>query len=95
MFARTILVVLALLATACGAGQRPADAGPRGTLRVACEPATAIVEIDERRLGPVSMFEAQGVLLRPGQHRVIVRAEGYFAEYRLTVLEIALRPVPE
>jgi hypothetical protein len=87
----------------CGAGQRPVDVGPRGTLRIEGQPGTAIVEVDEKRLGPAEMFEDKGLLLKPGQHRVILRAEGYFPEYRLieitedevTVLEVQLRPVPE
>jgi hypothetical protein len=98
-----VVLVLALSATACGAGQQPADVGPRGTLRIDGEPATAIVEVDEKRLGPVGMFSEKGLLLKPGQHRVIIRAEGYFPAYELveiaedqvTVLEVELRPVPE
>jgi hypothetical protein len=98
-----LVLALAISAAACGAGQRPADAGPRGTLRIDGEPETAIVEVDEKRLGPVGMFAEKGLLLKPGQHRVIVRAEGYFPAYELveitedevTVLEVTLRPVPE
>ena len=94
---------LALLLPACGAGQRPADVGPRGTLRFEVEPGEAVVEVDEQRLGPASMFETKGLLLKPGQHRVVLRAEGFFTEYQLveitenqvTVLELELRPVPE
>jgi hypothetical protein len=103
LFPLTLLISLALLLTACGAGQKPADVGPRGTLRFAVEPGEAVVEVDEKRLGPASMFETKGLLLKPGQHRVILRAEGFFTEYRLvdisedqvTVLELDLRPVPE
>ncbi len=54
-------------------------------------------------MGPIHMFESKGLLLRPGEHRIIVRAEGYFSEYRIVeikdgmvvVLEVELRPVPE
>jgi hypothetical protein len=92
-----------MLFSACGGAQRPADVGPRGTLRFEVEPGEAIVEVDERRLGPASMFADKGLLLKPGQHRVILRAEGFFTEYQLvditedqiTVLELELRPVPE
>lgn len=103
MRAAPLAGALALLLAACGAGQRPTDVGPRGTLRFEVEPAGAIVEVDEQRVGPAEMFQAKGLLLKPGQHRVILRAEGYFTEYRLieiaedqvTVLELELRPVPE
>jgi hypothetical protein len=103
------LVVLLVLATACcaacGGAQRSGvvDPGPRGTLRFQGSPAEASVEVDEDRVGPLRMFTTHGLLLRPGQHRVVVRAEGYFPEYRLveikesevTVLAVDLRAVPE
>jgi len=100
---RALAIVCLLLLTACGAAQRPADVGPRGTLRFEVEPGAATVEVDEQRLGPASMFEDKGLLLKPGQHRVILRADGFFTEYRLvditedqvTVLQLDLRPVPE
>jgi hypothetical protein len=49
------------------------------------------------------MFEKKGLLLRPGVHRVIVRANGYFPVYRQVeivederiILEIILRPLPD
>jgi hypothetical protein len=100
----TILVFVFLAAalfTACGAAQKPAP-DPRGALRIEGNPKDANVEVDETHLGPINMFEKQGVLLRPGEHQVVVRADGYFPEYRIveigegevTVLKIDLRPVP-
>ena len=70
----------ALLA-ACGGAQQPPE--PRGAVRFAIEPAAAIVEVDETRVGPASMLAAQGLLLRPGQHRIVVSLEDHFTEYRL------------
>ncbi len=86
----------------CG-GAQTVDPGPRGTMRFACEPADAVLEVDETRLGPVGMFAERGLLLSPGTHRVVLRAEGRFPEFRLVeiadgellVVEIALRPVPD
>ena len=77
--------------------------GPRGTLRFIGEPKDARLEVDETSLGPIGLFEKKGLLLRPGTHRVIVRAEGYFPAYKLVdienkkivVLRITLRPIPE
>lgn len=85
------------------AGARVAAPEPRGTLRFSGEPGEAHVEVDETHLGPMSMFQTNGLLLKPGPHRVIVRAEGYFPEYRIVniekdtvvVAEITLRPIPE
>ena len=92
----------ALALAACGGAQRP-DVGPRGTVRFSGEPAEAVLEIDERRLGPIGLFEKRGVLLRPGAHRIVVRADGYFPEFcvievtadQVLVVDVALRPVPE
>ena len=87
----------------CGGTQTPVDPGPRGTVRFQCEPKTAVLEVDETRLGPVKMFEKTGVLLRPGQHRVVLSAKNHFpkmelievVEGKVTVVEITLREVPE
>ena len=97
-----VLLLGAALASSCGA-PRVVDRGPRGTLRFSGEPADAILEIDETRLGPIGAFVERGVLLEPGEHRIVVRAEGFFPEYRIVlveedeveIVEVSLRPVPE
>ena len=74
-----------------------------GTLRFAGEPGDAIIEVDERSLGPLEMFTEKGLLLRPGQHQVIVKKSGFFTDYHLvqitedevTLLEIKLREIPD
>ncbi len=94
------LLMLALIAS-CGGAQK-VDTGPRGTLRFEGSPADASIEVDETRLGPLHMFRERGLLLRPGPHRVIVRAPNHFPEYRIVeieenktvVLKIELRPIP-
>lgn len=86
---------------ACGSAQ-PLKPGPRGTLRFKGEQKGALIEVDEVHLGPISMFESKGLMLRPGEHQIIIRLEGYFPEYRIVeiaamevvVLDINLRPVP-
>lgn len=97
-----VLVLAAFSCWGCG-GVRAPDPGPRGTVRFACEPAEAVLEVNETRLGPVGMFAERGLLLPPGEHRVVLRAPEHFPEYRLIevvedemlVVEIALRPVPD
>ncbi len=87
----------------CGGTQTPVDPGPRDTVRFKCEPKSAVLEVDETRLGPVKMFEKTGLLLRPGRHRVVLSEKNYFRELQLvevvegkvTVVEITLREVPE
>ena len=96
------LLAAALVAVACGGAQRrPAE--PRGAVRFEIEPAGAIVEVDETRLGPAAMLSKQGLLLKVGQHRIVVSLENHFTEYRLvdvrenevTVVKLALTPTPE
>jgi hypothetical protein len=78
---------LLFLSTACGPVQKPFDPGPRGTLRFKVKPSDAVLFVDETRLGPVFMFEKRGVLLKPGTHRIMVAANGYFKEYRLITVK--------
>ena len=97
-----LLLSFMLLTASCGAPQQHASPGPRGTLRFNCQPENAILEIDETLLGPVGLFKKQGVLLKPGVHRLTIRAEGYFDHYllvkvinsQLQIIKIDLRPKP-
>ena len=92
----------AVFLSACGGAQkRPAE--PRGALRFEVAPKEALIEVDETRLGPASMFAKQGILLKVGQHRVVVSLEDHFPEYRLVdirenevaTVRITLTPTPE
>jgi hypothetical protein len=92
----------AVFLPACGGAQkRPAE--PRGALRFEVAPKEAIIEVDETRLGPASMLSKQGLLLKVGQHRVVVSLENHFPEYRLVdirqnevaTLKVELVPTPE
>ena len=95
-------LVVSLLLVSCGGAQR-ADRAPRGTLRFRGEPRDASLSIDETRLGPIYMFEKKGVLLLPGEHRVVIRAPLHFPEYHLVtvqanttqIVEVKLRPIPD
>jgi hypothetical protein len=97
-----LIIPLLCISISC-AGARIAAPVPRGTLRFSGEPRDAHIEIDEKSIGPMNMFETMGLLLKPGPHRIIVRADGYFPEYRIVnieentvqVAEIFLRPIPE
>ena len=98
-----LFLLVSVFLVSCGGAQTTVDPGPRGTVRVKCEPRDAVLEVDETRLGPVRMFEKTGVLLRPGQHRVVLSAKNHFSEFKLievvegkvTIVEINLREVPE
>ncbi|MDJ0765227.1 MAG: hypothetical protein QNJ97_19760 [Myxococcota bacterium] len=97
-----LLLLAVITATACVRVPK-VEPTPRGIVRFTGEPKYAGIEIDEKRLGPLHMFETDGVLLIPGQHRIIARADGHFPEYRLIevtaneviVVEFNLRPIPE
>jgi len=81
----------------------PDGADPRGTVRFHCNQTDAILEVDETRLGPIGMFEKTGILLRPGPHRIAVRRDGWFTEFRLVdvtadavqILSVELRAIPD
>ncbi len=96
------LFVCGLAAAGCGGARARSGPSPRGTVRFDVTPKDAGVEVDEQRLGPAEMFEEHGVLLRPGQHRVILRHPDYFPEHRLievtedevVVVAASLRPIP-
>jgi len=97
-----LLVLVAFFLEACGAAVIAKPTEPRATLRFSCNNKNAILEIDETRLGPVGMFEKQGVLLKPGTHRIIVKGEDFFPEYILVdlveneikTIDIVLKPIP-
>jgi len=99
----TAIIVVALLFSACGGTQKSFDPGPRGTIRFKGDPPDANLEIDETRLGTIDMFKKNGVFLRPGDHRIVVKKEGFFPEYRIIkvikdqvkLIEIKLRPIPQ
>ena len=102
---RTIPVLFLIMLLGIGACTRitPTNPDPRGILRFTGEPEQAHIEIDDTSLGPLSMFQKDGVWLRPGKHRIVIRAEGFFTEYELveirvgktTILKIGLRKIPD
>ena len=98
----TLILIAASLILGCGAAMAPGP-GPRGTVRFTSNVPEATLEVDETRIGPIGMFEKSGLLLKPGQHRVIVRHGGHFTEYQLIevvegdllVVDVQLRAVPD
>ncbi len=98
----SVSIFIVFLLTACFETIAP-DVGPRGTLRFKSNQKDALLEVDETRLGSIGMFEQSGVLLHPGEHRIVVSQKGYFKEYRLITVvedqlqtvEVNLTPVPD
>jgi hypothetical protein len=96
-----VLALMAAMTIGCGAATLKTD-GPRGTVRFEGEPKDAHLFIDETSLGPVAMFQENGVKLRPGAHRILIQKEGYFSEYRLVevaenalvLVKVTLREIP-
>lgn len=84
-------------------GQTTPQTGPRGTVRFTSNQSNAVLEIDDYRIGPIGMFEKTGVLLKPGEHRIVVYREGFFKEYKLIevntdvlqVIDVSLTPIPD
>lgn len=100
--ARSVLAALALLSiasAACGGAQK--GKGSTAELRVLADPASAVVQVNERFVGAARVLEKQPARLTPGAKRVTVEAPGYFPhdlELDLpagtTTLNIKLRPIP-
>lgn len=70
-------------------------------LRVDGAPRDASVYVDERFVGLLGVVAARGVRLPEGQHRIMVRRDGYFPWYRLVTsdrqaieLSVELRRIP-
>ncbi len=103
MRAVSALLIVAFVGIAACASFRPVNPDPRGILAFKGEPKQTHIEINDISLGPLHMFENNGVLLRPGQHRIVARADGFFPEYKIveiktgetTTLEVILRPIPD
>jgi len=97
-----ILIATAGIVLACGAHQSGQE-DARGTLRFQCNVTDAVLEVDEQRVGPIGLFKEQGLMLRPGSHRIIVRRQGYFDFYLmvevqrndLKVIDVPLSPIPD
>jgi hypothetical protein len=95
--ASTLALVGVLMA--CGGAQHPHERPAQ--LRVLAEPATAIVQVDERFVGAARVLQKQPAALKPGKHRITIEAPNYFPHdieldlpVGVTSLEIKLRPVP-
>ena len=101
LFRKLATASLLFGALACG-GVQHREMAPRGTVRFKGEPRDAHLEINEIHLGPLHMFEESGVMLKPGQQRIVVSKTGYFTAYRivdvkvntLQTVEINLREIP-
>ena len=89
--------------TGCGSRQTGASHGPRGTLRFECDQPDARLEVDEKHIGPIGMLASQGILVRPGRHRIVVRKPGFFDAHMLVdvtadtvqTIKVQLRPIPQ
>lgn len=100
--ATLIIGVSMLLMSSCSVAVRSGDNSPRGTVRFTCDQIDATLEVDETRVGPVAMFKESGVLLKPGNHRIVVHKENFFKYYKLInvkadkilIVDISLKAIP-
>jgi len=73
-----------------------------GGLQIACEPADALLYVDDRYMGSVASLAKRPLPLPVGPHRLELRSEGHFAHFaEITVakgvrhrLEVKLRKEP-
>lgn len=96
------MALLGLFLSSCG--PRPTDTLPRlvGGLQIECDPADALIYVDDKYLGSVKGLKQRPLKLTEGTHRIELRREGYFAHYaEVTVvkgvqqrLQVKLRKEP-
>jgi hypothetical protein len=97
---RALLLGLSLLVLSACAGTQTRG-GPPAELRVVAEPASAIVQVNERYVGSAHVLEKKPAKLEPGLKHITVEAPGYFPHdfdadlpVGVTTVKIKLRPVP-
>ncbi|HVR18992.1 MAG TPA: PEGA domain-containing protein [Polyangiaceae bacterium] len=97
-----LLLVLALVASACGPSITGQAAVSLKVQRAPQTPKNASVSIDENYIGPLSIVAAHGVRLPVGTHRITVEKDGYFPFDRLVtadrddiLLTVTLDPIPD
>jgi hypothetical protein len=96
---RAGLLGLLVLAGACSV---QLNRKPSASLRVVADPPEATVYVNEQFVGSAKVLDVRPKALSEGEHRVTVRAPGYFPHDLVvdlvpgvTTVRIALRPVPE
>jgi hypothetical protein len=94
--------ILSLSVSACEPAKAPHS--PTVSLRLRGSPSDATVVVDEQTLGTLDFVQAHGVAMPPGNHRITVKAIGYFTWDREVeakigsppvALEVALIPIPD
>jgi PEGA domain len=105
LLAALLLAALALpllISAACGPHTGVKSAQALGGLLMACEPADALLYVDDKYMGTVAGLATKPLALPVGPHRLELRKEGYFAHFaEITVakglrhkLEVKLRKEP-
>jgi hypothetical protein len=77
-----VVLAVALGVTACAAVQTGAPREELALLEVDCQPADAEVWVDDHYLGKITEWRGGIVPLPPGEHRVMITADGYRAYRR-------------
>jgi len=102
LLAPLLVLVVLQLGASC---RTPSPAVPPralGGLLIACEPADALIYVDDRLQGSVDSLKRQPLLVPEGFHRLELRRDGYFSHFaEVTVakgvqqrLEVKLRKEP-
>lgn len=81
---RLALAGLLVSLVACTAVQTVPDTGELALLEIDCQPPDAEIWVDGRFLGAITEWRGGIVPLSPGEHRVKITADGYYA-YRMDI----------
>lgn len=68
-------------APACGPAMPDASSQPAQGIAIVCDPADALLFVDDRYVGTVAGLRGRPLPLAEGSHRIEVRRDGYHAHY--------------
>ena len=95
-----LIVVMSTCFAACNGPRVPAR--PTGGIRLAADPPSARVYVNEKLSGTASIFVERPLLLKPGAYRIKLVAEGYYPGYvdvevadEVVPVEVKLTEIPE
>jgi hypothetical protein len=89
---RVLLLTLPLLTlVACPPASPGLPPRPLAGLLIACDPADAVLLVDDKYLGSVTTLRVKPLMLPEGSHRLELRRDGYFSHFAEVTLARGVR----
>jgi hypothetical protein len=86
-----LLTLSLLVLVACPPANPGVPPRPLAGLLIACEPADAVLLVDDRYLGSVTSLRTTPLMLPDGFHRLELRRDGYFSHFAEVTLVKGVR----